>query len=317
AEDLGRRLLPVFESPTGLPYRTVNLRTGRTRGAVNNPAEIGTSLLEFGTLSRLTGDPVFYEKSKRALVELSKRASAIGLVGTTIDVESGAWQDKTAHIDGMIDSYYEYLLKAWLLFGDEDARRLWESGLAAINRYLADDSERGLWYGQAEMETGRRVSTRFGALTAFFPAVLALGGDLDRAVRLQDSCLKMWNLRGVEPELIDYSTMTILDASYVLRPEIVESAYTLRHFTKDPRYRRMGEVFFGDLVNACRVEAGYASLEDVATKAKSDLMPSFFLAETLKYLYLLFAPADALPFDEVVFTTEAHPIRIASVRARG
>lgn len=308
AEDLGRRLLPVFESPTGMPYRYVNLRTGRTRDAVNNPAEVGTSLVEFGTLSRLTGDPVFYDKSTRALVELSKRASAIGLVGTTIDVESGAWLDKTAHIDGMIDSYYEYLLKGWLLFGDEGCRRLWESGRDAVNRYLADETDHGFWYGQADMDTGRRVSTRFGALTAFFPAVLALGGDPDRAVRLQDSCLKMWNLRGVEPEVLDYSTMTVLDASYVLRPEIVESAYTLHHFTKDPRYRRMGEVFLNGLVKYCRADAGYASLEDVETKEKSDSMPSFFLAETLKYLYLLAAPEGTLAFDDVVFNTEAHPV---------
>jgi hypothetical protein len=54
AEDLGRRLLPAFRSPTGMPYRFVNLRTGQTRDPISNPAEIGTLILEFGTLSRLT-----------------------------------------------------------------------------------------------------------------------------------------------------------------------------------------------------------------------------------------------------------------------
>jgi mannosidase alpha-like ER degradation enhancer 2 len=317
AEDLGRRLLPVFDSPTGMPYRYVNLRTGRTRDAVNNPAEIGTSLLEFGTLSRLTGRPVFYEKSKRALVEVSGRRSALGLVGTRINVETGAWVDRASHIDGMIDSYYEYLLKAWKLFGDEDCRRLWESGLAAVEAHLADDTARGLWYGQADMETGRRLSTRFGALTAFFPAVLALGGKLDRAARLQGSCLSMWNLCGIEPEMIDYATMKVVEKEYVLRPEIMESAYYLYHYTKDPRYLQMGETFFAGLVERCRTGTGYASLKDVTTMEKSDRMPSFFLAETLKYLYLLFAPAETLPFDEVVFNTEAHPLKktAAGVRA--
>src|ERR1700757_127965 len=57
AEDLGNRLLPVFNSPTGLPYVYVNLRTGQTRDAVTNPAETGTLLLEFGTITRLTGRP--------------------------------------------------------------------------------------------------------------------------------------------------------------------------------------------------------------------------------------------------------------------
>ncbi len=55
AEDLGNRLLPVFNSPTGLPYVYVNLRTGQVRDPVTNPAETGTLLLEFGTLSKLTG----------------------------------------------------------------------------------------------------------------------------------------------------------------------------------------------------------------------------------------------------------------------
>src|SRR3990172_5133001 len=65
AEDLGNRLLPVFSSPTGMPYMFVNLKTGKTRQAVSKPAEIGTLILEFGTLSKLTGKPVYFDKAKR------------------------------------------------------------------------------------------------------------------------------------------------------------------------------------------------------------------------------------------------------------
>ncbi len=50
-------------------------------------------------------------------------------------------------------------------------------------------------------------------------------------------------------------------------------------------------------------------LKNVATKEKGDLQPSYFLAETLKYLYLLFAPEKTLDLDKVVFNTEAHPLR--------
>src|SRR6184192_2537833 len=98
AEDLGNRLLPVFNSPTGMPYVYVNLRTGQTRDSVTNPAETGTLLLEFGTLSKLTGDPVFYEKAKRALVETFRRRSPLGLVGESINVETGAWSNTDSHI---------------------------------------------------------------------------------------------------------------------------------------------------------------------------------------------------------------------------
>jgi len=309
AEDLGNRLLPVFDSPTGMPYRYVHLQTGKTSDQLNNPAEIGTAILEFGTLSKLTKNPVYYDKAKNAIIQLYERRSKIGLVGTVIDVETGEWVNKTSYIGGMIDSYYEYLLKAWLLFGDEDFKMMWENSVTAINQYLADETENGFWYGLADMNTGERTSTHFGALQAFFPAVLALGGDLKRAENLQESCYKMWNLHGIEPEVIDYKTMDVIYHSYFLRPEIIESAYYLYHYTNDPKYRKMGETFFHNLVKHCKVENGFTALENVITKKQSDAMESFFLAETLKYLYLLFAPEETLNFDEVIFNTEAHPIK--------
>src|SRR5437762_1636963 len=80
AEDLGKRLLPVFDSPTGLPYRYINLKTGKVRGNVTNPAEAGTLSIEFGMLGKLTHKQIFYEKAKRALVQIYDRRSSIGLV---------------------------------------------------------------------------------------------------------------------------------------------------------------------------------------------------------------------------------------------
>jgi len=309
AEDLGNRLLPVFNSPTGLPYVYVNLRTGQTRGPVTNPAETGTLLLEFGTLSKLTGRPVFYEKAKRALVETFKRRSSLGLVGESINVETGAWTSTDSHISGGIDSYYEYLWKCWLLFGDTDCREMWEASIPAVNKYLADEVRRELWYGHADMQTGKRTNTTYGALDAFFPGLLALSGDVSRARRLQTSSFKVWNLHGIEPETLDYKTMRVVAGSYHLRPEIVESTYYLCHYTSAPEYQRMGEKIFGDFVKYCRAEAGYAALADVVTKQQLDEMESFALAETFKYFYLLFAPPETLQFDKVIFNTEAHPLK--------
>ena len=309
AEDLGNRLLPVFNSPTGLPYVYVNLHTGQTRDAVTNPAETGTLLLEFGTLSKLTGRPVFYEKAKRALVETFKRHSPLGLVGESINVETGVWTSTDSHISGGIDSYYEYLWKCWLLFGDKDCRDMWDASIPAVNKYLPDEIGGGLWYGHADMQTGKRTKTIYGALDAFFPGLLALSGDLKRARRLQASSFKMWKLHGIEPETLDYKTMRVVARSYRLRPEIVESTYYLYHYTDDPDYRRMGEKMFDDFVKYCRTEAGYAALADVISKQQRDEMESFVLAETFKYFYLLFAPPETLQFDKVIFNTEAHPLR--------
>jgi mannosidase alpha-like ER degradation enhancer 2 len=309
AEDLGNRLLPAFDSPTGMPYMYVNLKTGKTRGAVSNPAEIGTLLIEFGALSKLTGKPVFYDKAKRALVELYNRRSKIGLVGSAINVESGEWTDPASHISGGIDSYYEYLLKASILFDDKDCQRMWKTSIDAVNKYLADTTHGGLWYSQVDMNTGKRLSTHYGGLDAFFPAVLARSGDLDRARRLQESSYKMWTTFGIEPEEMDYSNFKIVHAAYPLRPEIMESGYYLYFYTKDPRYLEMASTFLGSLVRCCKTSSGYAALASVETREKKDSMESFFLAETLKYLYLTFAPRETLDLNKVVFNTEAHPIQ--------
>jgi len=325
AEDLGRRLLPVFNSPTGLPYRYVNLKTGAVRGNGTNPAEAGTLLIEFGTLARLTHRQIFYDKAKRALVEIYNRRSPIGLVGTWINVETGQWTDTDSHISGAIDSYYEYLLKCAILFDDQDCRRMWNESIKAINSYLAPDVSRyagakvdgrtglgwvpELWYGHADMNSGKRTSTIYGALDAFFPAVLALSGDLRRARRLQSSSFRMWQLNNIEPEELDFSNMKVKSPGYPLRPEIVESTYYLYHYTRNRKYLRMGETMWRDFVKYCRNEVGYAALKSVITKEKSDSMQSFLFAETFKYFYLLFAPPQTLDFNRVIFNTEAHPIR--------
>ncbi len=309
ARELGDRLLPAFESPTGMPYRMVNLETGEPSAPVSNPAEIGTLMLEFGTLSRLTGNPAYYEAAKKSVQEVFRRRSELGLVGTAIHVETGEWEDPTSHISGRIDSYYEYLLKAWLLFGDEDFRRMWDASIGPVNRHLAHQVRGELWYGHAHMATGERTATRFGALDAFWPGVLALAGDLDPAARLMSSVHSMWTTFDVEPEQMDYVTMEITSPGYPLRPEALESAYVLHTLTGDETYRAMGWDIFQRIQRWCRTPEGFAHLADVTTKEKADAMESFFLAETLKYAYLLFSPPETLSFREIVLNTEAHPLR--------
>jgi len=308
ADSLGTRLLPAFDSATGMPYRYVNLHTGERSDPRSNPAEIGTLLLEFGTLAKLTQKPIYYDRAKRAVTQLYARRSKIGLVGEEIDVETGAWLSPTSHVGGGIDSYYEYLLKCWKLFGDKDCERMWRTSIAALDKYVADTSTGQLWYGEVDMNTGKRTATTFGALHAFLPGLLALSGDVTRARQLESSCFTMWTLHSIEPELIDYRTMEVLNAAYALRPEIVESAYVLRRVSGDSASVVMGRRFFRDLVAYCRTDDGYTTLKSVVSKEQGDLQHSFFLAETLKYLYLLFRPT-ALAGNDVVFNTEAHPLR--------
>jgi mannosidase alpha-like ER degradation enhancer 2 len=119
----------------------------------------------------------------------------------------------------------------------------------------------------------------------------------------------MWTTFGIEPEVLDYTTMKIVSPGYQLRPEIIESAYYLSFFTKDQHYQDMGSTFILSLVRYCKADAGYAALSNVETKSKRDSMESYFLAETLKYLYLLFAPRNTIDLNKVVFNTEGHPLK--------
>ncbi len=309
AEDLGARLEPIFNSKTGMPYVNINLKTGATKGKINNPAEIGTLMLEFGMLSKLTGDPIYYDKAKQAVVELFKRKSKIGLVGTTINVETGEWQNTESHISGMIDSYYEYLIKAYLLFGDEDFKKMYDESITSVNKYLLDSVNTGWWYAHADMNTGKKTRTVFGSLDAFMPAMLVLGGDIQTAEKIQKSCYRMWTNFGIEPEEIDYKTFQVTAPYYILRPENIESAFYLYRATKNPKYLEMGKTFFDSIEKYCKVDEGFASLKSVMSKEKNDSMESFFLAETLKYLYLIFAPAEVLDLQKNIFNTEAHPLK--------
>lgn len=98
---------------------------------------------------------------------------------------------------------------------------------------------------------------------------------------------------------------------YSLRPETVESLFFMWRLTRDETWRERGWKIFVALQQQCRTASGYAALKDVRRRrSHEDSMPSFWMAETLKYLYLLFSEDDVLPLDQWVFNTEAHPFRV-------
>jgi hypothetical protein len=309
AEDFGKRLLPAFNSPTGIPYYWVNLNTGEVKGEIVNMAEGGSYLLEMGMLSRFTGNPLYYETAKKASIGIFNRRSAIGLIGESINVETGNWTDSISHIGCCIDSYYEYLYKGWLLFNDEEIKNAWDQSIQSIQKYIADEVDSSLWYCKVSMETGKKVNQVVTLYDAYFPALLALSGDLQHAARYQSSWNNLWLKYGLEPMVYDYGKKEILNASYNLNPEIIESAYYLYHFTGDKKYKEMASQYFADLVAYCRTEVAFTNIKDVTTKEQKDHMETFFLAETMKYLYLTFANPQGINPDDCIFSTEAHPFR--------
>ena len=310
ARDFADRMMPAFDTKTGIPKYWVNLHSGIARGDTVNVAEAATYTMEMGILSYYTQDPKYYKAGKKATLAIYERRSPIGLIGDVIDVESGEWVSEQSHICAGVDSYYEYLYKSYLLFGDEELGRIWRESVANLHSYMAEEYDGKLWYGRVDMNTGKQVSSVITLYDAFFPAILTLSGDTIRAIKLQETWNWLWNQYGLEPMVYDYKKDTPNYPAYDLNPEIIESAYYLYQITGDSTYYNMNLNFWNDIKQYCRTDVAFTSVANVETMEQKDYMPTFFFAETLKYLYLTFShDQNQFNFDEYVFNTEAHPFR--------
>lgn len=310
AQDLGDRLMPAFNTPTGMPYRYVHLQTGKTRDGINNPAEIGTLMMEFGKLSKLTGKSKYYAAAKKAIMYVYQHRSSIGLVGEQINVSTGKWVNSKSHIGAYIDSYYEYLYKSWLLFGDQDFKTAFDTHNKAIKKYLISPTPNGSFMHQVDMNSGKVTGTTYGALEAFYAGLCAFAGDIETGRQIQEANYYMWTRFNIEPEEFNFKADTITSAYYILRPENLESCFYLYRLTGQLKYLWQGKVMVESIIDHCKNEVAFTSLKNVQTFEKANSMESFFFGETLKYAYLIFAPESALDFKKVVLTTEAHPFKI-------
>ena len=370
AHDLARRLLPAFHTATGLPYPRVNLRHGvpfYLNSPLNNNAEIGqcqptqhpsgeltetcsagagSLVLEFTTLSRLTGDQRFEQLAKRAFWSVWERKSSIGLVGSGIDAESGLWTSGYTGIGAGIDSFYEYAAKAsFFLSGSplpngqsltpvngtptsihttlvsqeqqtaEAFGRVWQESHASIKRHLyRGDMYIHPHYVQADLYTGATRAFWLDSLSAFYPGLLAMTGDLEEAIGAHLLATALWTRYSALPERWSTSTGGVEGGLnwWGGRPEFIESTYHLYRATRDPWYLHVGEMALRDIKRRCWTKCGWTGIQDVRSGEQSDRMESFFLGETTKYMFLLFDPDHPLnkldaPF---VFSTEGHPLLI-------
>ncbi|OEL23643.1 Alpha-mannosidase I MNS4 [Dichanthelium oligosanthes] len=363
ASDLAQRLLPAFDTPTGIPFGSVNLKYGvdeneskasfflppfflsftaerltlRMLLQITSTAGGGTLTLEFGILSRLTNNTVFEQVTKNSVRGIWSRRSKLNLVGAHINVFTGEWTQKDAGIGTSIDSFYEYLLKAkdgpgccpgtlkrkintlillvnieqaYLLFGDEEYLYIFQEAYKAAMHYLHHDP----WYVEVNMNSGATVWPLFNSLQAFWPGLQVLAGDVDPAIRTHAAFFSVWKKYGFTPEGFNLATSTVQNGqrSYPLRPELIESTYWLFKATRDYRYLDVGRDILTSLQYGARCPCGYCHISDVETHKQDDHMESFFLAETVKYLWLLFdlaAGPDNIvengPY-KYIFSTEGH-----------
>ncbi|KAG5181591.1 mannosyl-oligosaccharide 1,2-alpha-mannosidase [Tribonema minus] len=280
AQDLGDRLMPAFDTPSGLP--------------VNN--------VEFRYLSHATGNPIY--------------ASAVNKVEQIFD------KYRTHHAlvcsSSMIVDAAHYLLKVWLQGGksEDSYRHAYDAAVDGMVTHLAKKTEpSGLLYFSDW--DGTRNKLKMDHLACFMAGSLGLGAatseDKERAQRdmklgkvkcdVQPTCTSMYlclcaAFKGVK--------------EYLLRPEVAESMFILHQLTGDPIFREWSWEIFEAIEKRCKTRYGYGAFRDVTNERSGpqDRMESFFLAETLKYLYLIQDTNQPIRLDTHVFNTEAHPLRI-------
>lgn len=324
ASDLASRLLPAFEnSDTGLPHPRVNLRDGVPANSRTDTclAGAGTLLLEFGVLSRLTGDPVYEMSARRANKVLwNLRNVKTGLFGHILDVNSGKWIGDVSGVGAGADSFYEYMLKAYILFGDHTDYVMFNETYTLIKQHMrrgrshcnSGSGDHPL-YVNVDMKSGGTHTTWIDSLQAAFAGVQVLAGDVEEAICTHALYYAIWKKYGVLPERFNWQRMSPDVSFYPLRPEFVEATYLLYQATKNPFYLHVGRDILTSLNNLTRVECGYATIHSVLDMTTEDRMESFFLAETCKYLYLLFDfanPVNVLS-NKWIFSTEGHIIPVA------
>ena len=341
AEVIVKKMLPSFGTAAGIPCN--NFPGGASCGTANL-AEIGTLQLEFVYLSQVTGNPEYARVAERVIrsLALARNSSGagcelMGLYADSINTRDGSMNGCHASVGGGNDSFYEYLIKLWLLterhpsFGQY--RRMWDAHAEGALKHLVRCSGKGHLY------VAGGGGTQLEHLACYFPGNLMLGDAVryERvAAGITESCASMYSATrsrlgadgvtwagnaaleacvdnaATHADAVGDGDMTVTGAANIQRPEAVEALFHMWHFTGDDYWRDVGWEMFQTMEAKTKVEgAGYASVVSVMADPVQleDTQQSFFIAEELKYMLLLFSERNAvLDFDAWIFNTEAHPL---------
>ncbi|MGE3693401.1 MAG: glycoside hydrolase family 47 protein [Novosphingobium sp.] len=306
AKDLGDRLLPAFSTPTGMPLRYVNLRTGASRDSKSSPAEVATYLPEWGTLSRLTGDRRYADAARRAMHALFDRRSELGLFATGIDTVSGQWRSRKATIGSYVDSSYEYLWDSWQLLGDEEAKRMYESCVSAILEHQQVWQDGALWFANVDFETGKVLDSEQDSLAAFFGGLLGQGGAMREGAAYTESWAGVLDRFGTLPEVYDYKARKARRPANWLVPELADAAFNLWLLDRQDRWRQIIRTHYLNMKRWQKTRYGYTQLSNVTSKRQTDRCPGYWWSEQMKYYYLAFSDTARFDYGRNYLSTEGN-----------
>ncbi|CBY23119.1 unnamed protein product [Oikopleura dioica] len=312
AIDLADRIIPSFEkTKSGVPLPRVRLDGGavHTSNRTDTTIASATSLvLEFGLLSKLTGNETYLFLARNAVdVIWGIRNESTGLWPSGIDSRTLQPTNNFSGFGAGFDSFPEYLLKIFLFFYLHKIKRSYRK-YARMGRSKCFSGDGTVpFFANVNFSTGEVANTWIDSLSAFFPGLLTLSGDVEEAVCLHFLYFTIWRMFDAFPERFDWNKLSSIVHFYPLRPELIESTYHLYRVTKKPFYLHVGKELLNSIERHMKTDCGFATLHSVLDRTLEDRMESFFLAETVKYLYLLFDDENPLHSSEKwIFSTEGH-----------
>ncbi|KAL4366328.1 hypothetical protein GQ457_05G035700 [Hibiscus cannabinus] len=332
AKNLADRLLSAFtSSPTAIPFSDVVLSDYSALPFLNDKSstsEVSTLQLEFNYLSEISGDPKYKTEGMKVLAHFKTLPKVEGLVPIYINPDTVlVWNaDHSEAMRGVRHLLVQKTIPNELVFVGElpwGSNGTFSPKMDHLVCFLPGTLALGATKGITKEKAIKDNLLTFEDLE-----------NLKLAQDLAKTCFEMYSVTstGLAPEIAYFHTKEYFESGldggnnsseYVndivikradhhnlLRPETVESLFVLYRITQDPKYREWGWQIFESFEKHTKVDSGgYTSLDDVTTlpPPRRDKMESFFLAETLKYLYLLFGDSSVMPLDKFVFNTEAHP----------
>ncbi|RWS31610.1 mannosyl-oligosaccharide alpha-1:2-mannosidase isoform A-like isoform X2 [Leptotrombidium deliense] len=330
AQYVAEKLLPAFDTSTRIPKTrvwlnskssTINFRSYTVETSI---AEAGSFHLEFVYLSDATKNFTYklLANNIRRMIVGARNRDQNGLFPVFISTETGMFTTSKVSFGANGDSFYEYLLKAWIQSNRSQKRqkRLFLRTMKEVEKTLLRRTESGFYYLVENMGSHEGMSH----LACFSGGLFALAADTilgnksERfkflAAELTKTCHESYvnTDTGLGPEMFFLDNQFESDTEYyILRPEVVESYFYLWRTTREQKYRDWAWEVVNALQKHCKTEFGFSGIRNVNDEEseKDDVQQSFFLAETLKYLYLIFSD-DLLPLDKWVFNTEGHPLPI-------
>ena len=328
AINVADRLLVAFDSASGLPPQSFSMETGKGKGGTACLASVGTLQLEMQYLSDLTGNLTYQKKALAVydVLEEMNRGMIPGLFPDSLYVGTSPPQFTGASrytVGANADSFYEYLLKLFVTTGDDRFGRLYDQSLDAILHNMLATKNTSVFLPDLSFRGGESVlDDHFQHLACFTGGMLSLGAksmnqDKPEAAqhfqigqKITETCMRSYQessngLGGEVFQILEDGSTLITNPSIILRPEVVESVFYHWRYTKDQKYRDFGVDMIKNLNKYARTDAGFSALD--RDNEKTDNMESFFFAETLKYLFLLFSDDSVISLDDYVFNTECHP----------